>query len=81
MYKCTYMIKIGKPLTFIRNIETYVAIECLINVLTCYNNTDSNLFINSKQQLIDKSNQFSVFFHNDSTRPQVAIHQSVYLIR
>ena len=29
MYKCTYMIKIGKPLTFIRNIETYVAIECL----------------------------------------------------
>ena len=28
MYKCTYMIKIGKPLIFIRNIETYVAILC-----------------------------------------------------
>ena len=26
MYKCTYMIKIGKSPTFIRNIETYVAI-------------------------------------------------------
>ena len=24
-----------KTLTFIRNIETYVAIECLINVLAC----------------------------------------------
>ena len=44
MYKCTYIIKIGKPLTFIRNIETYVATECLINVLTCYNKTDSNSY-------------------------------------
>ena len=75
------MIKISKPPIFIRNIETYVAIECLINVLICYNKTDSNLFITSKQQLIDKSNKFSVFFHNDSTGPQVAILQSLYLIR
>ena len=75
------MIKFGKPLIFIRNIERYIAIESLIYVLTCYNKTDSNLFINSKKQLIYKSNKFSVLFHNDSTRPQVAIHQSVYLIR
>ena len=49
------MIKIGrsKPLIFIRNAETYVDIECLIYVLIYYNMTDSNLFINSKQQLID----------------------------
>ena len=75
------MIKFGKPLILIRNVETNVAIECLINVLTCYNMTDSNLFINSKQQLIYQSNKFSVLFHNDATKLQVAIHQSVYLIR
>ena len=75
------MLKIGKSLLVIKNIKRYIAIDGVINVLTCYNKTNSNVFINSKKQLIYKSNKFSVLFHNDSTRPQVAIHQSVYLIR
>ena len=40
------MIKIGKPLLFIRKAERYITIslECLIYVLTCYNTTTTSVF-------------------------------------